>query len=123
MLETVTVDLFIIRTLGLFLRRFPTITRVGTCCWAASNSPPKRALGWSASWPPASLERWPLPHLTVFVNSASMQRADVVSLLDEWAARFFEELDYVREGNNATIFAEQIKDDLPQVRGLFCILR
>ena len=38
-----------------------------------------------------------------------------MSLLDEWAARFFEELDYVREGNNATIFAEQIKDDLPQV--------
>lgn len=68
-LETVTVDLYIIRTIGLFLRRFPSITR----------------------------------------------RADVVSLLDEWAARFFEELDYVREGNNATIFAEQIKDDLPQV--------
>jgi aarF domain-containing kinase len=45
-----------------------------------------------------------------------LQRADVVALLDEWAARFFEELDYVREGANATRFAEQIKEDLPQVR-------
>lgn len=68
-LETVTVDLFIIRRLGIFLRQFPSIT----------------------------------------------QRADIVALLDEWAARFFEELDYVREGNNATLFAEMIKDDLPQV--------
>lgn len=39
----------------------------------------------------------------------------MVSLLDEWAARFFEELDYVREGQNATIFAEQMRQDLPQV--------
>ena len=37
-----------------------------------------------------------------------------MALLDEWAARFFEELDYVREGENATKFAEQMKDDLPQ---------
>jgi aarF domain-containing kinase len=68
-LETVTVDLHIIRTLGLFMRRFPEITA----------------------------------------------RADVVALLDEWAARFFEELDYVREGNNATRFANLIREDLPQV--------
>ena len=68
-LETVTVDLYIIRRLGVFLRNFPEITA----------------------------------------------RADVVGLLDEWAARFFEELDYVREGNNATRFAEQIREDLPQV--------
>ena len=68
-LETVTVDLYIIRQLGLFLRNFPDITA----------------------------------------------RADVVALLDEWAARFFEELDYVREGNNATRFARLIRDDLPQV--------
>jgi hypothetical protein len=40
---------------------------------------------------------------------------DFVALLDEWAARFFEELDYVREGNNATKFAAQMKADLPQV--------
>ena len=29
--------------------------------------------------------------------------------------RFFEELDYVNEGRNQTLFAESIKDDLPQV--------
>lgn len=40
---------------------------------------------------------------------------DFVALLDEWAARFFEELDYVHEGNNATRFAAQMKADLPQV--------
>ena len=40
---------------------------------------------------------------------------DVVALLDEWAARFFEELDYVREGQNATKFAAQMAKDLPQV--------
>ncbi|PSC74356.1 putative aarF domain-containing kinase chloroplastic [Micractinium conductrix] len=68
-LETVTVDLFIIRRLGLFMRRFPQLS----------------------------------------------QRADIVALLDEWAARFFEELDYVREGQNATKFAALIADDLPQV--------
>lgn len=39
----------------------------------------------------------------------------MVALLDEWAARFFEELDYVKEGQNATIFAQQMARDLPQV--------
>jgi aarF domain-containing kinase len=68
-LETVTVDLYVIRRLGVALRAFPNITA----------------------------------------------RADVVGLLDEWAARFFEELDYVREGANATAFAAMIADDLPQV--------
>jgi aarF domain-containing kinase len=41
---------------------------------------------------------------------------DVVALLDEWAARFFDELDYVKEGQNATLFAQQMAADLPQVR-------
>jgi len=40
---------------------------------------------------------------------------DVVGLVDEWAARFFEELDYVNEGENGTYFAEMMKKDLPQV--------
>jgi aarF domain-containing kinase len=40
---------------------------------------------------------------------------DVVGLVDEWAARFFEELDYVNEGENATRFASLIQEDLPQV--------
>ncbi|GLT97838.1 hypothetical protein SLE2022_153840 [Rubroshorea leprosula] len=66
-LETVTVDLFIIRNLGLVLRRFPQIS------------------------------------------------VDVVGLVDEWAARFFEELDYVNEGENGTFFAEMMRKDLPQV--------
>lgn len=44
-----------------------------------------------------------------------LERVDVVALLDEWAARFFEELDYVREGNNATRFAASMAKDLPQV--------
>lgn len=39
----------------------------------------------------------------------------MVGLVDEWAARFFEELDYVNEGENGTIFAEMMKKDLPQV--------
>lgn len=36
-------------------------------------------------------------------------------MVDEWAARFFEELDYVNEGENGTYFAEMMKKDLPQV--------
>lgn len=66
-LETVTVDLFVIRNLGLVLRKFPQIS------------------------------------------------VDVVGLVDEWAARFFEELDYVNEGENGTHFAEMMRKDLPQV--------
>jgi aarF domain-containing kinase len=66
-LETVTIDLFIIRNLGLVLRRFPQVS------------------------------------------------IDVVGLVDEWAARFFEELDYVNEGENGNRFAEMMKKDLPQV--------
>eukprot|EP00198_Chlamydomonas_reinhardtii_P009358 XP_001698695.1 ABC1/COQ8 ser/thr kinase [Chlamydomonas reinhardtii] len=66
-LETVTIDLYIIRRLGIFLRRFPQLT------------------------------------------------TDVVALLDEWAARFFEELDYVHEGANSERFAEQMRVDLPQL--------
>ena len=39
----------------------------------------------------------------------------VVALLDEWAERFFEELDYVKEGQNQTLFAASIVEDLPQI--------
>ena len=66
-LETVSIDLYLIRKLGLALREVPQIN------------------------------------------------TDVVALLDEWAERFFEELDYVKEGENATKFAASIADDLPQV--------
>lgn len=44
----------------------------------------------------------------------------MVGLVDEWAARFFEELDYVNEGENGTHFAEMMKKDLPQVASNFC---
>jgi hypothetical protein len=47
-----------------------------------------------------------------------LERVDVVALLDEWAARFFEELDYIREGNNGTRFAASMAKDLPQVRAM-----
>lgn len=60
-LETVTVDLYVIRSVFAFLRRFEVPT-------------------------------------------------DLVGLLDEWAARFFEELDYVREGENATRFGGAKKE-------------
>lgn len=39
----------------------------------------------------------------------------MVGLVDEWAARFFEELDYVNEGENGNRFAEMMRKDLPQV--------
>ncbi|KAF5829955.1 ABC1 family-domain-containing protein [Dunaliella salina] len=69
-LETVTVDLFIIRSVGLLTRRF-------------------------------------LPSV--------QERLDIVGLLDEWASRFFEELDYVKEGKNGETFIEHMRVDLPQV--------
>eukprot|EP00238_Polyblepharides_amylifera_P011855 CAMPEP_0196587628 /NCGR_PEP_ID=MMETSP1081-20130531/58094_1 /TAXON_ID=36882 /ORGANISM="Pyramimonas amylifera, Strain CCMP720" /LENGTH=743 /DNA_ID=CAMNT_0041909867 /DNA_START=360 /DNA_END=2591 /DNA_ORIENTATION=+ len=66
-LETVTVDLYVLRRVGMALRDVPQIN------------------------------------------------TDIVALLDEWAMRFFEELDYVHEGANATKFAKQMEKDLPQV--------
>lgn len=39
----------------------------------------------------------------------------MVGLVDEWAARFFEELDYVNEGENGNRFADMMRKDLPQV--------
>ena len=53
----------------------------------------------------------------------TQERVDIVGLLDEWAGRFFEELDYVREGNNATRFAEEMRQDLPQVCEPLSVLR
>lgn len=43
-----------------------------------------------------------------------------MGLVDEWAARFFEELDYINEGQNGTIFADMMREDLPQV---ICLLK
>jgi aarF domain-containing kinase len=36
--------------------------------------------------------------------------SDLVALLDTWAVRFFDELDYVQEGYNAIQFAENMKN-------------
>ena len=52
----------------------------------------------------------------MFMRRFEQIRTDVPALIDEWAARFFEELDYVNEGRNQTLFAESIREDLPQVR-------
>lgn len=35
---------------------------------------------------------------------------DWVGLIDEWAARFFQELDYEREARNAAVFRDQMAD-------------
>ncbi|MCO5577899.1 hypothetical protein L7F22_031734 [Adiantum nelumboides] len=67
-LKTVTIDLFIIRKLGVALQRFPQ-GNIDYDLWL------------------------------MFIAT------DVVGLVDEWAARFFEELDYVKEGQNGTRFA------------------
>ncbi len=64
-----------------------------------------------------STQRVPLDRkLGVFLRRYPEIKTDVVALIDEWATRFFEELDYVNEGNNATLFAASICDDLPQAR-------
>ncbi len=42
-------------------------------------------------------------------------RTDFPALIDEWASRFFEELDYVKEGNNGIRFADFMAKELPQV--------
>ena len=60
-LETVSLDLYIVRKVGMALKRFPQIN------------------------------------------------TDVVALLDEFAARFFEELDYNKEASNTLRFAENMK--------------
>lgn len=107
-LETVTVDLFVIRNLGLVLRKFPQVLFLNHkscslffvlkgffCHFEREN----------CSFADASCRK------TVIIQVS----IDVVGLVDEWAARFFEELDYVNEGENGTFFAEMMKKDLPQV--------
>ena len=120
-LETVTVDLFIIRSLGVAMRRFPQFTQVGGWVglwvggrgvrWVGGGVVAREGRGQKRSKPTA-LARTP-QHTHA---RTPLQRVDVVALLDEWAARFFEELDYVREGANATRFADLMREDLPQAR-------
>ena len=53
----------------------------------------------------------------VFLRRFPSIRTDVVGLLDEWAARFFEELDYVREGNNGILRSKYKSEPLTPNRG------
>ena len=62
-----------------------------------------------------SIDLYILRKVGVFLHRFRQIKTDFVALLDEWAERFFEELDYVKEGQNATKFAQQMKEDLPQV--------
>ena len=62
-----------------------------------------------------SIDLYIIRKLGVALRNVESINTDIVALLDEWAERFFEELDYVKEGENATKFAASIKDDLPQV--------
>ena len=52
----------------------------------------------------------------VFLRRFPQVRTDFPALVDEWASRFFEELDYIKEGNNGIRFAEYMAKELPQVR-------
>lgn len=62
-----------------------------------------------------SIDLYIIRRLGIALRSVESINTDIVALLDEWAERFFEELDYVKEGENATKFAASIKDDLPQI--------
>lgn len=106
-LETVTVDLFVIRNLGLILRKFPQVVIYGRV----------RNI-FILFWVLPTYDVILIFHFLVclsIVPSLFQISVDVVGLVDEWAARFFEELDYVNEGENGTLFAEMMKKDLPQV--------
>ena len=101
-LETVTVDLYIIRNLGLVLRKFPQVNlhmQLKKFPFLFSSNVDNGMDKIIIDFP-----------LIIFQISV-----DVVGLVDESAARFFEELDYVTEGENGTTFAEMMKKDLPQV--------
>ncbi len=51
----------------------------------------------------------------VFLRRFPQVRTDFPALIDEWASRFFEELDYIKEGNNGIRFSEFMAKELPQV--------
>ena len=51
----------------------------------------------------------------VFLRRFPQVRTDFPALVDEWASRFFEELDYIKEGNNGIRFADYMAKQLPQV--------
>lgn len=52
----------------------------------------------------------------VFLRRFPQVRTDFPALIDEWASRFFEELDYIKEGNNGIRFSKFMAKELPQAR-------
>lgn len=110
-LETVTVDLFVIRNLGLVLRKFPQVFFLNhKSHFLFLRDSFLKFVSENCIFADASL------HIILILQVS----IDVVGLVDEWAARFFEELDYVNEGENGTFFAEMMKKDLPQVGLIIC---
>ncbi|KAL3162499.1 hypothetical protein ABBQ32_010159 [Trebouxia sp. C0010 RCD-2024] len=99
-LETVTVDLFLVSKGARGEEEAAALART-----ALTLSPLHTV----------ACDAWTCRKFAVFLRRFPSIRTDVVGLLDEWAARFFEELDYVREGNNGIIFAKQMAKDLPQI--------
>ncbi len=62
-----------------------------------------------------SEHRWQCRAVGVFLRRFPQVRTDFPALIDEWASRFFEELDYIKEGNNGIRFSEFMAKELPQV--------
>lgn len=46
---------------------------------------------------------------------------DVVGLVDEWVVCFFEEFDYVNEGENGIFFIEMMRNNFLQVSFFFFV--
>eukprot|EP00276_Gloeochaete_wittrockiana_P020163 CAMPEP_0184337648 /NCGR_PEP_ID=MMETSP1089-20130417/6059_1 /TAXON_ID=38269 ORGANISM="Gloeochaete wittrockiana, Strain SAG46.84" /NCGR_SAMPLE_ID=MMETSP1089 /ASSEMBLY_ACC=CAM_ASM_000445 /LENGTH=662 /DNA_ID=CAMNT_0026663545 /DNA_START=293 /DNA_END=2281 /DNA_ORIENTATION=- len=61
-----------------------------------------------------SLDLCLMRQVATTVSSLPFVHTDFVSVLDEWAYRFFDELDYVKEGQNAARFAK-LHSSIPRV--------
>lgn len=88
------------------LRLAPSLFPHGTSLPPHATTPPQETV---------TIDLYILRRVGVALRSVPQVATDVVGLLDEWASRFFEELDYVREGENATRFAADMAVDLPQI--------
>ncbi|EIE22124.1 ABC1-domain-containing protein [Coccomyxa subellipsoidea C-169] len=57
-----------------------------------------------------ALDLFLMRRLALFVKTIPEINTDWVGLIDEWAGRFFQELDYEREARNAVVFRDQMAD-------------
>ena len=89
-LETVTVDLFIIRSAAPCDPQ-PAFSAVTQHLIVAATAQHGRQRRCSEFW------FWPRRKIGLFMRRFPQLQTDVVALLDEWAVHFFEELDYVHE--------------------------